>query len=52
MVDHVIELGQRLAPLRERDGAVNVVEFAGEDHASVVPLTINRALRFGPGMID
>lgn len=52
MVDHVLDLGQRLSALRTRGGAVEALVFEGEDHASVVPLTINRALRFGPGLID
>lgn len=49
MVSHVEELGRRLAPLRDRGGDVRTFIFPGEDHASVVPLTINQALRFGPG---
>lgn len=49
MVSHVEELGRRLAPLRDRGGDVRTLVFPGEDHASVVPLTINQALRFGPG---
>lgn len=51
MVGRVSELGQRLAPLASRGGVVRTIVFAGEDHASVVPLTINQALRFGPGRI-
>lgn len=49
MVSHVEELGRRLSPLASRGGAVKTLVFPGEDHASVVPLTVNQALRFGPG---
>lgn len=49
MVSLVEELGRRVAPIRSRGGAVRTIVFPGEDHASVVPLTINHALRFGPG---
>lgn len=52
MVGHVLELGERLKPLTARGGAVEAVEFPGEDHASVVPLTISRAARFGPGLLE
>lgn len=52
MVDHVMDLAQRLAPLAGRGGAVDCVLMPGEDHASVVPLTISRAVRFGLGRIE
>lgn len=51
MVDHVVELAHRLAPLNALGGAVECVQMPGEDHASVVPLTLSHALRFGPGML-
>jgi predicted alpha/beta superfamily hydrolase len=51
MVSHVTRLGQALAPVAIRGGAVRTLVFPGEDHASVVPLTINQALRFGPGRV-
>lgn len=51
MVSHVTGLGHTLAPLAQRGGAVRTLVFPGEDHASVVPLTINQALRFGPGRV-
>lgn len=51
MVSHVTRLGEALAPLATRGGAVRTLVFPGEDHASVVPLTINQALRFGPGRV-
>lgn len=51
MVDHVVELANRLAPLRDSGGAVECLRLAGEDHASVLPLTMSRAARFGPGLL-
>jgi predicted alpha/beta superfamily hydrolase len=51
MVSHVTRLGETLAPLATRGGVVRTLVFPGEDHASVVPLTINQALRFGPGRV-
>lgn len=52
MVDHVVELAERLAPLGARGGAVECLRLAGEDHASVIPLTLSRAVRFGPGLLS
>lgn len=51
MVSHVTRLGDALAPLAARGGAARTIIFPGEDHASVVPLTINQALRFGLGRV-
>lgn len=51
MVTHVTRLGDALAPLATRGGNVRTLVFAGEDHASVIPLTINQALRFGLGRV-
>jgi predicted alpha/beta superfamily hydrolase len=51
MVTHVENLGEQLSALNHRGGAVQTTVFSGEDHASVVMLTINQALRFGPGRL-
>lgn len=51
MVSNVRRLGDALAPVETRGGSVRTIIFPGEDHASVVPLTINQALRFGPGRV-
>lgn len=51
MVTYVEQIGRHLAPLAARGGSARTIIFPGEDHASVVPLTINQALRFGPGRI-
>jgi hypothetical protein len=47
MVDNARELGERLSALRGGDGyAARFQEFVGEDHMSVVPASISRALVF------
>jgi len=47
MVDNARELGERLAALKGVDGYVaRFAEFADEDHMSVVPASLSRALRF------
>lgn len=45
MVGRVLDMGQRLAPLARQDGSVRALVYPGEDHASVVTLTVNDALR-------
>lgn len=47
MVDNARELGERLAALKGGDGyAARFQEFEAEDHMSVVPASISRALVF------
>ena len=47
MVDNARELGARLAALKGADGYLaRFVEFADEDHMSVVPASLGRALTF------
>jgi uncharacterized protein len=46
MVDNARELAARLARLAEQDVRVAFQEFAGEDHVSVIPAAISRAVGF------
>ncbi len=45
MVGRIRDLARQLAPLTAHGGSARALVFAGEDHASVLPLTINEALR-------
>lgn len=45
MVGNVLALGEALAPLAGRGGSGRAVVYPREDHASVVLLTVNEALR-------
>lgn len=46
MVDNAREMAARLQALQKRDLTVAYEEFAGENHASVIPALVSRALRF------
>jgi predicted alpha/beta superfamily hydrolase len=46
MVDNAREMAQRLEGLRARGLQVAYEELPGENHASVVPALVGRALRF------
>lgn len=49
MVDNAREMAGRLAPLAGRGLAVDYVEFPDEDHVSVVPAAISRAVTLALG---
>jgi predicted alpha/beta superfamily hydrolase len=46
MVDHVLKMGRKLEILQASGHRVECAELPGEDHASVLPVTISRGLRF------
>jgi hypothetical protein len=46
MLDHAKELAERLSALREDGLQVECNVFEGEDHTSVLPILISRAIRF------
>ncbi|WP_149538318.1 alpha/beta hydrolase [Siccirubricoccus phaeus] len=49
MAGQARELAARLAALGPRGPQVSFVEFPGENHGSVLPVAVNRALRFALG---
>ena len=46
MVSEAQDLYKRLSQMNKRNFYVDYLEAEGENHASVVPTTISRALRF------
>lgn len=46
MVDNARELAGRLAPLADRGVSAEFIEYKDENHGSVVPFALSRAMRF------